>query len=176
MNNKDGFSGNALHLACAGDNPLAVQKLCLASADTVQESLPGMTPFLVACCCGNALAIREMLVQFPKQSLRHGLHIALMFSGGVSRDTISVLLEAKADANEQFKISMKDSGWWLLLNIMGCRHRVSPSRLTSLAYHHYGATPLMFSVLTGNFEATTALLAAGAQAGFVQEKHVLGSW
>ena len=165
VNNKDGFGGNALHHACFGDNPLAVRRLCLARADPSQGrgGIPGADPFLVACCCGSALALRELLNQVPNQSLRHGLHMALITNGGGSTDTISALLQAKADANERFKTNAQESALWLLFKIMGCRHRVSPSRLTSLAYHHHGATPLMFSVLSGYFEATAVLLAAGAR-------------
>ena len=164
VNQKAPFGGGALHLACVGDNAHAVRRLCVARADPGQQTvLLQLTPFLIACACGKPLAMRELLALVPNLSMRHGLHIALMFSGGSSPDTISVLLEARADANEQFKISIKHSRWWLLLNSMACLHRVSPSRLTSLAYHHYGATPLMFSVLSGYLEATTALLAAGAR-------------
>ena len=94
----------------------------------------------------------------------HGLHIALMFGGGGSPERISVLLEAKADVNEQFRVKFRETGWWLMLNVMGLRHRVSPSRLTLLAYHHHDATPLMFSILAGSFEAVPCLLDAGARA------------
>ena len=35
--------------------------------------------------------------------------------------------------------------------------------LSTYAYHHYEATPLMCSVITGSFEATAVLLGAGAR-------------
>ena len=42
-------------------------------------------------------------------------------------------------------------------------HYLSPSNLTRLAYHHYGATPLIFSILTGKLEVIPMLVAAGAR-------------
>eukprot|EP00439_Symbiodinium_sp_Y106_P010354 s8181_g1.t1 len=163
VNYKDGFGGNALHVACAGDNPLGVRLLCRARADINQESMPGLSPFMVSCACGSGHAMKEMLDLNPGLSLRHCLHIALMFAGGGSTDLVSVLLEARANVNEQFRVQIREPGWWLLMNVMGLRHRVSPSRLTLLAYHHYDATPLMFSILSGSLDYVFSLLSAGAR-------------
>ena len=163
MNYKDGFGGNALHVACAGDNPLGVRLLCRARADINQESMPGLSPFMVSCACGSGHAMKEMLSLNPGLSLRHCLHIAIMFAGGGSTDLISVLLEARANVNEQFRVQIREPGWWLLMNVMGLRHRVNPSRLTLLAYHHYDATPLMFSILSGSLDYVSSLLSAGAR-------------
>ena len=163
VNNTDGFGGNALHMACLGDNPSAVRLFCQAGADPSQHDWLGLTPFLVACGCGSVYDMKEMLIQNPSLSLRHSLHIALMMGGSGSAERISVLLEARANVNEQFRIQIRETGWWLLMNCMSLRHRVSPSRLTLLAYHHYDATPLMFSILSGSLEAMSSLLSAGAR-------------
>ena len=88
VNYKDGFGGNALHVACAGDNPLGVRLLCRARADINQESMPGLSPFMVSCACGSGHAMKEMLNLNPGLSLRHCLHIALMFAGGGSTDLV----------------------------------------------------------------------------------------
>ena len=40
-------------------------------------------------------------------------------------------------------------------------HYLSPFGSTHLAYHHYGATPLVFSILTGKLDAIPLLLKAG---------------
>ena len=37
--------------------------------------------------------------------------------------------------------------WWSVLKALSLKHHISPSALTYLAYHHRGATPLMFSIL-----------------------------
>jgi len=87
-----------------------------------------------------------------------------MFAGGGSADLNSVLLEARANANEQFRVGIREPEWWLLMNVMAVRHRVRASRLTLLAYHHHDATPLMFSILTGSWDSVSSLLSAGARA------------
>ena len=82
-----------------------------------------------------------------------------MFFGDV--DTVSCLIEAAADVNEPFRVPL-GSPWWFLLKMLHARHYLSPSALTNLAFHHRGATPLMFSILTGKFEALSVLVDAGA--------------
>ena len=155
--------GTALHLACAGDNPPGVRLLCHARADINQLGIPGLTPFMAACACGSGRAMKEMLTLSPQVSLRHSLHVALMFAGGGSTDSVPLLLEARANVNEQFRVQIREPGWWLLMNVMGMRHRISPSRLTLLAYHHYDATPLMFGILSGCLDSVSSLLSAGAR-------------
>ena len=66
-----------------------------------------------ACACGSARAMTEVLVQMPTQTLRHGLHFALMFGGGGSSKTILQLVRARADVNERFRISTKETGGWV---------------------------------------------------------------
>ena len=163
VNYKDGFGGNALHTACAGNNPHGVRLLCRARANMNQQAMPGMSPFMISCACGSRRAMKEMLSLNPDVSLRHCLHVALMFAGGGSAHLVSVLLAARANVNEQFRVQIQEPGWWLLMNAMGVRHRVSPSRLTLLAYHHYDATPLMFSILSGSLDSVSTLLSARAR-------------
>ncbi|CAE7812455.1 unnamed protein product [Symbiodinium sp. CCMP2456] len=163
VNYKDGFGGNALHTACAGDNPRGVRLLCHARANVNQQCMPGASPLVLSCTCGSRRAMKELLTLNPDLSLRHCLHFALMFAGGGSADLVSVLLQARANVNEQFRVQIQEPGWWLLMNIMGVRHRVSPSRLTLLAYHHYDATPLMFSILSGSLDSVSSLLSARAR-------------
>ncbi|CAE7735918.1 Ephx2 [Symbiodinium sp. CCMP2456] len=163
VNYKDGFGGNALHIACAGDNPHAVRLLCHARANVNQQAGPGMSPLMISCACGSRRAMKEMLTLNPDLSLLHCLHVALMFASCGSADLVSDLLDARANVNEQFRVQIQEPGWWLLMNFMGLRHRVSSSRLTLLAYHHYDATPLMFSILSGSLDAVSSLLSARAQ-------------
>ena len=107
--------------------------------------------------------MKEMLTLTPGLSLRHCLHIALVGAGGGSADLVSVLLEARANVNEQFRVHIREPGWWLLMNVMALRHRVKPSRMTLLAYHHHHATTLMFSILSGSLDSVSSLLSAGAR-------------
>ena len=94
-------------------------------------------------------------------NLRFSLHFGLIFYANI--DTVSLLLKASADINEQLEVPMKKTGWWMLLKLLSLRHTVSPSALTYLAYHHSGATPLMLSIITGKFDCASLLLAAGAR-------------
>ena len=96
-----------------------------------------------------------------KVSLRFALHSALAFSGNSA--TISCLIEASPNVNEQLRIPRSRTAWWVFLTVLHGIHCLAPSALTNLAYHHYGATPLIFSVLTGKFEMISLLVAAGAQ-------------
>jgi len=158
----DAHQGTALHWASCSDNAEGVRILCAAGADPFKQCLPGLNSFNLACACSTANSMKELFAQVPSLDLRHSLHFAMMFFGGYS-ETVSFLIDVKADVNERFQVRMKEPVWWLIMNMAGIRHRLSPSRLTSLAYHHAGATPLMFSILSGYFEATSLLLAAGAR-------------
>lgn len=158
----DAHQGTALHWASCSDNAEGVRILCAAGADPSKQCLPGLNPFNLACACSTANAMKELFAQVPSLDLRHSLHFAMMFFGGYS-ETVSFLIEVKADVNERFQVRLQEPVWWLIMNMAGIRHRLSPSRLTSLAYHHAGATPLMFSILSGYFEATSLLLASGAR-------------
>jgi len=77
---------------------------------------------------------------------------------------VSLLLEAKADVDEEFSLP-RNKLLWLLMKLSNFRHRISSqrSRLSTFAFHLQGATPLMFSVLSGSREGTAVLLAAGAR-------------
>ena len=87
----------------------------------------------------------------------------------IASDIVFVLLSEVAslhmdqDINEQFRVNPRQHPIpWALLKGLGLKHRLSPSALTYLSYHHHGATPLMFSLMAGKFESTLVLLKAGA--------------
>ena len=94
-------------------------------------------------------------------NMRFALHFGLVFNANV--DMVSFLLKSSADVNEKLEVPMKKTGWWMLLKVLALRHRVSPSALTYLAYHHAGATPLMLSIMTAKFDCASLLLASGAR-------------
>eukprot|EP00438_Fugacium_kawagutii_P009749 Skav220217 [mRNA] locus=scaffold1600:140995:142710:- [translate_table: standard] len=154
------YRATALVAAASSDNSAGVRILCEAKADICMKVFPDTSPFRVACTMGSVKAMQEIMVTSPAVSLRFCLHCALLFFGDC--DTVSALIDASADIDEQLRIPMSRFSWWGLLKALHARHYVSPSSLTYLAYHHYGATPLMFSILSGKLEATTILLRAGA--------------
>lgn len=144
--------------AASSDNAAAVGILSKAFADPLIKVFPNTTPFRLACGFGSVAAMKEMLIEFPVR-LRFCLHTSLVFFGDVG--TVCCLIEAAADVNEQFRLPYRNT-WWFILNVLHARHYLSPSALTNLAYHHRGATPLMFSILTGKFEIMSVLVKAGA--------------
>jgi len=97
--------------------------------------------------------------------------MALMFTGG-SFELVTTLLDARADVNERFSTNMSRPGWLLLMQILRLKHCFSASRLTQLASHHQGATPLLFSVLNGQFDGAAALLEAKADLEIANSKGV----
>lgn len=159
VNAVDGHQGVAIHWASVADNVEGLQTLCDAGADLSKLNLPGFDAFQTACFSGSLRVVQAML-QNPSTSLRHGLHAALMADGG-TQPVISTLIQARADVNEQYKIEPAPLLRFILL-VQRLRHRVSPSRLTALCYHHPGATPLMLSLMSCLFKASYFLLEAGA--------------
>ncbi len=144
--------GTALTWAAGGDNPSAVRLLLEARVNPHLRCFPGLRPFRSTCVCGSARAMKEMLrINMPGISLRFSLHTALAFFG--DSNTISCLIEASADVNEQLHVPVARKVWWGLVKMLHAAHYVSPSTLTTLAYHHYGATPLIFAILTSKFES-----------------------
>ena len=158
---RDCLGGGALTGVLATANKEAIKLLCEAKIDPNVKIFPGISPFKLACGCGYVPCIQEMMRCFPSVSMRFALHFALAFYGEAPE--VSYLIEASADINEQFRVNPRQHPIpWALLKGLGLKHRLSPSALTYLSYHHHGATPLMFSLMAGKFESTLVLLKAGA--------------
>ena len=176
----------ALTWCCTSDNAPGVRLLLEWKADPLLKSFPGVSSFKTACCFGSTEVVKELLTTIRHQvSLRFSLHCALAFNG--ESDVIACLIEASADVNEQLHIPLSRTAMWLQLKALRTMHYVSPSVLTLLAYHHYGATPLTFCILTGKFEIIPILLTAGARmdipnnrgktpADILQQVHASFSW
>ena len=156
-----GFGCTPLHWAAVSDNSGAVRILKEAGADPKVKKFLATHPLKVASSHDQREVFQELLAQYPNHSLQYCLHFSLLFYG--DSDMVSCLIEASADINEQLYISTSRPMWWTLVKVLSLRHTISPSALTHVAYHHHGATPLMFSILTGKYEATTVLLKAGAR-------------
>ena len=181
------LSTTALHWTAVGGNAPAVRILLEAKTNPLLRCFPDTSPFKTACVAGSTAVMREMLQLRVQGSLRFGLHMALALGVNQEGDTVSCLIEASADVNDQLHIPMAKKVWWGLLKVLHAAHYMSPSALTTLAYHHSGATPLIFATLAGKFECIPILLAAGASLDipnshgktartFLQEMHVPFSW
>eukprot|EP00438_Fugacium_kawagutii_P029733 Skav215787 [mRNA] locus=scaffold3885:11859:13658:+ [translate_table: standard] len=160
VNAANSLGGNALHPATAANSIEAVRMLHEANIDPTLKAFPGIGAFKMACAFAGVQMIKEMMIRFPGiVNLQFCLHTGLAFSGGLR--TVSFLLEASADINEQFVA--KKRNWWVILKVLSFRHWISPSALTYMASNCRGATPLMFSIMTGKFDCTSLLLSAGAR-------------
>eukprot|EP00438_Fugacium_kawagutii_P023690 Skav218410 [mRNA] locus=scaffold1349:170797:174749:+ [translate_table: standard] len=163
VNQKNSLGGNALTAAIGMGNTDGMRILCDASVNPNVKLLPGTGPFKIACGFGGLPAVEEMMQRFPeKVKMQFCLHFGIIFHADAK--VVEFLIEQSADVNEQLEVSRgKNTGWWLLLKLLSFRHKLSSSALTYLAYNHQRATPLMLSIITGKFDCTSLLLAAGAR-------------
>eukprot|EP00438_Fugacium_kawagutii_P018431 Skav226163 [mRNA] locus=scaffold2279:81591:83868:+ [translate_table: standard] len=163
VNQKNSLGGNALTASIGMGNTEGMRILYDANVDPNVKLMPGTGPFKVACGFGGLPSIQEMMRLFPqKVKMQFCLHFGIIFHADVK--TVAFLIEQSADVNEQLEVSRrKNTGWWLLLQLLALRHRLSSSALTFLAYNHNRATPLMLSIITGKFDCTSLLLSAGAR-------------
>ncbi|CAE7779809.1 unnamed protein product [Symbiodinium sp. CCMP2456] len=143
----DRIHATAAHWASLANNHTGLRLLCQARADIQRRNIVGMGVFQVACSNGAVDAMAEILAQSPTTSLRFGLHWALLFWGAYEAP-IRFLIRANANLDEPFHIQIQ--------------HQLSPSSWTLLAFHHKWATPLMFAILTRNFESASLLLSTRA--------------
>ncbi|CAE7630980.1 Ankk1, partial [Symbiodinium pilosum] len=158
---RDGFGATALVWAAFSNNVEGIKALWAAGCDPAAVNMLGYSPFRVASAVGRVDAMNELLPHTSKEEINLALHAA-MLQGGGSAEVMSTLLRVGAEVD--FKLNMpliSPLGIWF--GCLSLRHRWKSSLLSSYAYHHYGATPLMCSVITGSFEATAVLLAAGAR-------------
>ena len=144
VNVRDSFKTTALHWACTSDNCEAVRLLSVANGDLQQQDGVGFDTFVTACANGSCQILTKLLTESPDISLRNCLHWALLIAGG-SRDAVSLLISADADVNETLDLT-SSRVMKLALTVYGFRHRISPSRLTTLAYHHVGSLGLLNTV------------------------------
>ena len=128
-----------------------VLQLLSARADVKAHDYFGGTALSVAAAYNNIDAVRILW--------EAGIDPRVRAFPGASAS----LIKASADVNEQLAIPPGFGSWWMLSKGPSLRHSFSSSALTYLAYHHRGATPLMFSIMTGKFGATSTLLGAGAR-------------
>ena len=160
VNASCGLGSTPLSWASPSDNGAVVGLLLRAAADPHKKNRLHTSPFRMACSFGSVEVMKEMLAH-TNVSLRFCLHNALgLFNQ--SATTISCLIDASADVNEQLRIPVSRTAWWSLFKWLQAKHYVRQSSLTKLAYHHDRATPLIFSILAGLFDAIPILLAAGA--------------
>eukprot|EP00435_Cladocopium_sp_Y103_P056015 s1283_g18.t1 len=162
VNGRDARGDGALHWACVSDNAEGVRILLEAGHDPFMLAGPGASPWATACSTGSIRAAKELLHSVKGLDLRHSFFWCLMFHGG-SKAMVNTLIDSGADMDERYYTDFTNPAMWMVLRMYSLKHYWSPSRLTLLAHHHFGATPLMFSVMNGHFEAAIVLVKAGAR-------------
>lgn len=160
-NRRDSRKGTALYWANVSDNARGTRLLCEANAD---PSVQGLVPWNVletAAGIGATEVVKELLTSSAFDESQFLLHTALMFEGG-SPEMISTLIEARCDVNEAFFPTHQ--AFQMIFLIFSMKHRLlGPSILSTIAYHHRGATPLMLSIISGHFSSAHLLLDAKAR-------------
>ncbi|CAE7600803.1 Kinase D-interacting substrate of 220 kDa [Symbiodinium microadriaticum] len=157
----DRYGATALHWAAFANNVNGIDALLSAGVDPIRRNILDATAFRVGALAGSIEAIKVLLPLTPSQEVHLSVHDALLHGAGTA-EVMSALITMKADVNHQLATPfLSPLGIWF--GCLSLRHRWSESKLSAYAYHHYGATPLMGSIITTSFEATKALLAAGAR-------------
>ena len=158
--------------ACAADDVYEIRMLINARADVWKEAFLNLNPLNTAAALGSVAVLQELIRQAPTEKLphllRHCLHWA-MVHGGFAKN-LQVLIDARADVNERWETRITQFWAWLPMKYWSFKHRIRQSRLTLLAYHHQGGTPLMFSIINAQFEATRFLVAARADVNLRNSK------
>ena len=153
-------STTSLTAASVADNVVGIRVLCDAGARVLDKDGLGFDALRVAATAGRVNAAREILARSPSPDCRWALHLSMMFGQG-SAEFVSLLVGAKADVNEQMAPSCTTM-FGLLFRVAGWRHRLGHSRLSTLGFHHVGATPLMIGIICASFDACATLVEAGA--------------
>ncbi|CAE7836123.1 unnamed protein product [Symbiodinium sp. CCMP2592] len=159
---EDDLKHNATHWAALAGNAEALQLLCEHTPQTaLTPNMLGFLAFGSACMAGSVEATSFLRAYTPQAEIAGSLHVAILCGRG-SEEVVAQLIEAKADMNFRLQTPLL-SPLGILFACMGLRHRWTASTLSTYAYHHENATPLMCSIITSSFETAAALVAAGAR-------------
>ena len=168
-NRRDSRKGTALYWANVSDNARGTRLLCEANADPCVQGLVPWNVLETAAGIGATGVVRELLTSTAFDESQFLLHTALMFEGGAP-EMISTLIEARCDVNEAFFPTHQ--AFQVIFLIFSMKHwLLGPSILSTIAYHHRGATPLMLSIISGHFSAAHLLLDAKARVETRNARH-----
>jgi len=150
-NQPDSYGSSPLcHAGTFSDNVEGARLLLDAGADAGAKDSSGGDAFQWAANVG-ATEVAKKLYSIPgaAKSLSELLHTSILI-GQVSTNHIEMLLSIGCDINEQWCLHLAPPAARLLLRILAVKHSLSaPTPLSTFAYHHRGATPLMASILFG---------------------------
>ena len=164
-NQPDSFGSSPLcHAGAFSDNVEGARLLLDARADAGAKDSSGGKAFQWAANCGATEVAKELYnIPGATTSLSELLHTAILIGQG-SRNHIEMLLSIGCDINEQWCLQLAPRPVHLFLRILAVKHSLlTPTPLTTFAYHHRGATPLMASILFGSYAISGFLLEAKAR-------------
>ncbi|OLP81340.1 hypothetical protein AK812_SmicGene38133 [Symbiodinium microadriaticum] len=157
---EDDLKHNATHWAALAGNAEGLQWALSSASETLAGDfiwkthdlmrVRGFLAFGSACMAGSVEATSFLRAYTPQAEIAGSLHV------------VTQLIDAKADMDFRLQTPLL-SPLGLLFACMGLRHRWRASTLSTYAYHHENATPLMCSIITSSFETAAALVAAGAR-------------
>ncbi|CAE7444088.1 B'ETA [Symbiodinium sp. KB8] len=151
-----------ISLAAMANNPTGIRILCEAGCKPDMKDILGFSAFDAACGAGSLEAMQELLTQAEYRIDLARSFFASMSNRGGKAELVELLITLRADMNTPFKQRLL-SIHGILFAVKSLQYRLGRHTiLTRLAYHGHGATPLMFAVMTGQYEGAAALLAAGA--------------
>lgn len=157
--------------ASGGDNTEGMRILLAAGCNLQAQNAAGHTAFENAALAGSQKVMQALIEAGASSAqLTRSLHWACWLAGG-SFEMIRQLLSARADANSSFAVK-PFSVMGVLFGGLSLRYRMgSRSFPARLGYHSGGATPLMLAILSGQYEAATALIANGAKMDVENSRH-----
>ena len=149
------------HAAAYCDNVEGARLLLEAGADPCATDVHGLNPFQIACMFGATKVVKELL-PFTSHIGKHELHTAILIGHG-SPEHLELLLQIGCDINGEIE-SRLPLGRRLAFKVLAVKHYVAPTRFNTLLYYIFsGPTPLMFSILAGDYEVSKFLLKAKAR-------------
>ena len=156
-----------LMTAALADNPEGIRILCDAGCKLHARNLVGAVALYAASSHGSILAMEELLAQAARDGddlqLGPTLCFAAMFHG-CSAELVHRLLQLRADVNERFNAWEVSKRFGVFNFLHQLPHRLGRStKLARFSYHSQGATPLLFALLSSQWEGASAFISAGAR-------------
>ena len=155
-----------LMTAALADNPEGIRILCDAGCKLHARNLVGAVALYGAASQGSILAMEELLAQArgcEDLQLGPALCFAAMFHG-CSAELVHRLVELRADVNERFNAWEVSRRFGVFNFLHQLPHRFGRNtKLARFSYHSQGATPLLFALLSSQWEGASTFISAGAR-------------
>ena len=162
----EGGIGPALTWASSGNNAVGSRLLCSAGSSPLARNLLGPNALDCAAGYGSMAALEELLSLCHPTSLDASRALACATGGrGASAEMVQRLIDLRADVNFQQNLRRDFTLLGrIFLKAQALKHRFGTKTAGSKqAYHASGSTPLMWALLTAQYEGAAALLKAGAR-------------